>query len=320
MDKKDLLNKVSGWLVILSGTLLFIYNLIDIKSTLEILGGFSLFKALLGAVGLVFIGIYVLRFEKWAVILSGVFGITSLIHSRMLFGFIGGGGGLFSGGLLGFVLGITPYLLIVNWIFYRKKVKYHKDVLDNNRIRWLVGILVVLHVLGLLSGSYGLIESSNSLDELTARYGVYDEQRDRIEEFLTEDGYEVLSVFINNYSDGGLKQLGYSEEVECNSVDEYGICWTDKTLASVEMKSLGNRNQQLGDALRTMGVVHPNAFVYKMTIKSPTDTCEYAILGDTHREYTDVDIRNDRSEESLELKREKYEKVLDQLDQFKVCS
>jgi len=116
---KNLLNKIAGWLVIFSGVILLFYNFIDLKSTLEILGGFSAFKSLIGAIGLVFLGLYVLKVEKWAVILSGVFGIASLISSRIIFRAFGSG--LFSNGLLGFVLTITPYVLIINWIFYRKK-------------------------------------------------------------------------------------------------------------------------------------------------------------------------------------------------------
>ncbi len=67
----------------------------DIKSTLEILGGFSAFKSLIGAIGLIFLGLYVLKVEKWAVILSGIFGIASLINSKIILGTFGTG--LFSG-------------------------------------------------------------------------------------------------------------------------------------------------------------------------------------------------------------------------------
>jgi len=113
---KDLLNKIAGWLVIFSGVLLIYYNLLDFSNSLEILGWFSPVRSIIGAIGLIFLGIYILRFEKWAVVLSGVFGISLLISSRIF-----GSSGLFSQGLLFFVLSITPYVLIINWVFYRKK-------------------------------------------------------------------------------------------------------------------------------------------------------------------------------------------------------
>ena len=119
LNKKNLLenlNRVSGWLVLLSGALLIYYNLIDFSDSLEILGWFSPVRAIIGAIGLIFLGIYVLKFEKWAVVLSGIFGISLLISSWVF-----GSSGLFSQGLLFFVLSITPYVLIINWIFYRKK-------------------------------------------------------------------------------------------------------------------------------------------------------------------------------------------------------
>lgn len=116
---RRILNTVSGWLILFSALLMIFYNVIDFGDSLRLLGWFSPVLSIVGTIGLVFLGIYLLRVEKWAIILAGVFGIVALINSWLITSYLGFGG-LFGNGVLGFVLGITPYVLIANWIFYRE--------------------------------------------------------------------------------------------------------------------------------------------------------------------------------------------------------
>ena len=118
------------------------------------------------------------------------------------------------------------------------------------------------------------------------RGGDYRQQEERIEEHLTEDGYEVISVFISNYSANASFFEWY--DIEDNTICEPDetFCKTNKVGVSVEMKSFGSRTEQINKVLLTSNVVYPNAFTYRMTIKSPTDKCDYLIFGDTYRDYT----------------------------------
>ena len=110
----NMLNIISGWIVIISGVLLLFDNILGFGIALEEVGWFIVFTAIIGGISLIFLGIYILRFEKWAVTLSGILGIVSLINTRLVVGFVGGR-------FIGFLLGIPTYILIINWIFFKSK-------------------------------------------------------------------------------------------------------------------------------------------------------------------------------------------------------
>jgi len=77
---------------------------------------------------------------------------------------------------------------------------------------------------------------------------------------LQEEGYEVI---FNYYSELGLNE----------------------TWASVKMKSLGDKNEQVWTALTTMGVVYKNATRYIITILTPEKECFYSIDGNIYRNW-----------------------------------
>lgn len=160
-------------------------------------------------------------------------------------------------------------------------------MINNNFTKWVVGIIVVVNIIFLLYTSYGLLIQLTKINELTEKYTVYDTEEGYIKQFLTEDGYEVLFVSISNYSANApfFEWYDIEDNTICDSKET--ICYSDKIDSSIEMKSLGSRNEQIWVALITMGSVYENAFTYKIKIKSPTDTCDYLIFGDTYRTYTE---------------------------------
>jgi hypothetical protein len=151
-------------------------------------------------------------------------------------------------------------------------------------IKWVVGIVLVIYMIFQLyvsfSFSYSLSEISDNLDDITAPYTQFENQEASIKESLTEDGYEVLSVHIMNYSSNApfFDWYDIEDNTICAPDEEY--CYSDKVGVSVTMKSLGSRNEQIWDVLTNMYVRYPNAFTYRITIKSPTDTCEYILFGE----------------------------------------
>jgi len=96
---KELLNKISGWIVIYLG-ISFIYNLIS--------GLSEGFTPLLLGVGLILLGAYVLRAERWAIILSGVYAVALTINLWAISKLIG------SGWII-LLSNIPSYVLIINW-------------------------------------------------------------------------------------------------------------------------------------------------------------------------------------------------------------
>ena len=106
---KDVLNIISGWVVIALGSLLTILTLINFNTEL---GLFYPLINLFSSIALIFLGLYVLRFEKWAVVLAGVYGIVMVLNNMWIYG-------LFSGNLFGVTLDLAYFLLIINWVFYK---------------------------------------------------------------------------------------------------------------------------------------------------------------------------------------------------------
>lgn len=156
-------------------------------------------------------------------------------------------------------------------------------MINNNITRWIVGILVVIFLVISLYSSYGIYDAlrslSENMEELTTPYEIYDEQEEQIEEMLTEDGYEVLSVFIMNYTTDSPFYEWYDIERNtiCENPDE--PCSTNDVAVMIEMKSFGSKSDQVWDALIVSNVVYPAGFVHWITIKSPIDKCEWTIFG-----------------------------------------
>lgn len=176
----------------------------------------------------------------------------------------------------------------------------------------LSSVMILLFIIGFMYGFLFLDEIdgiTNSLNGITSSYTAYQFEEELIEEFLTEKGYEVISVYIINYSaDSPIFELYDIEDNNICDDDSEEICYSDKVAVHVEMKSLGNRNDQVWDALINMASVYENAFTYTIDIKSLTDTCNYLIFGQT---YTDWQENFDS---------EYYDALQSQIDELVICS
>jgi len=159
-------------------------------------------------------------------------------------------------------------------------MKNKGNFLDNNIIRWIIGIVVILHIFFLLSATYGVIEAGDSLSDLTADFRVYEKQENSIESLLSDKGYEVLTnVYIFNYTTNSpfFEWYDIEDDTICDQGEEY--CYTNKVAVDVIMKSFGSRNKQIWDTLTSANVVFPDAYVHWITIKYPIETCIYTIFG-----------------------------------------
>jgi len=199
-------------------------------------------------------------------------------------------------------------------------MKNKSNFLDNNTIRGIVGIVVILHIFFLLSASYGVIEAVDSLSETLDEINPYRYEEERIEEMLTEDGYEVIVTYLFNLTTNApfFEWYGLDHETVCAEGEE--SCDTGKVIVGVDMKSLGTRNDQVWGTLITMSVIYPNAYFYIINIKSPTDTCKYLIVGNTYRSYTEEADKLFTEYENKSLARELYDKVQHQIDNLVSCS
>lgn len=106
---RNWLNTISGYIVIFFGASL-LFNFISSFSS-EIGPSFT---TLLFGVGLIFLGIYVLRFEKWAVVLSGLYAIALLINMGLITKLMGGG-------MIISITNIPTAILIINWLVFKEK-------------------------------------------------------------------------------------------------------------------------------------------------------------------------------------------------------
>ena len=111
----------------------------------------------------------------------------------------------------------------------------------------MLGIVLIIAYVFYSISSFGIFHQSNP-DE-------------RVKEMLEEDGYDVI---FNYYS-------------EMSALNE--------TWASVRMKSLGDINEQVWDALIVLGVHYKDATNYIITISTPTSECFYNINGNIYRAY-----------------------------------
>lgn len=158
-------------------------------------------------------------------------------------------------------------------------------MINNNITRIIVGILVIVYLISLTYSSYAVYDAFSSLSETTSRYLVYEDEENRIEEWLMGDGYEVIITLITNYSKDApfFEWYNVSDDTICKPDEKY--CESDKVGVIVDMKSLGTRSDQVWDFLSVTSIIYPNAFTYRLKILSPTDTCEYIFFGDLITEY-----------------------------------
>jgi len=191
-------------------------------------------------------------------------------------------------------------------------------MINNEITRWIVGILVVISLVINLYSFYQLYDITKNLDQIgenledmMAPYKVYEEQEERIEEMLTEDGYEVLSVFIMNYTTDSPFYEWYNLEHNTICENSNESCSTNDVSVSIEMKSFGSKSDQVWDALIVSNAIYPNAYVHWITIKSPIDKCEWTIFG--MWEWGDP-------ENSLEEGIKTQQLIQHQIDEFGECS
>jgi len=105
------LNEVSGYIVMIFGGSLIFNFIFNINSEMNLLTSFS---GLIFGVGLILLGIYVLRSEKWARILSAIYAITLLISTYLV-------SKLYGGALLLLLVNIPCYVIIMNWWLFDDK-------------------------------------------------------------------------------------------------------------------------------------------------------------------------------------------------------
>mgnify|MGYP001576676694 CR=1 FL=1 len=142
-------------------------------------------------------------------------------------------------------------------------------MINNNIVRWIMGIIVIVDIISILTPSFKLLDLASEMSELAEPYTQYYDESERIKNFLTEDGYEVIYAGISNYSANAPFFDWYNIEDNTVCPSEEKLCYSDKVGVSVEMKSLGNRNDQIWYTLTAMSSVYENAFTYGITIKSP---------------------------------------------------
>jgi len=205
---------------------------------------------------------------------------------------------------------------------------------------WVIVVVIIVVVYFIWSFS-SFSEINEEANELIEPYMMYDSERTFIAEHLTRDGYEIIGEpHISNYSVNApfFEWFGIEDDTVCKNEETY--CLSDKVGVSVEMKSLGNRDEQIKDTLLIFHVVYPNAFTYRMTIKSPTDTCDYIVFGKTYRDYWAeinkcvpkskggyISLSDECFDSEGQLKEEArirstgmWEKVTDQIELLKQCS
>lgn len=147
------------------------------------------------------------------------------------------------------------------------------------------------------------------------------------QEFLEEDGYEVLYLAYSTYSTEMAIQHGFTTDTNCYDSDysldaKYDsigtdICWSRYHSANVKMKSLGNYNTQVWDALMVMS--NEDMYLYRIEILEPTQTCLYWVYGDTWNRYNGVDVLNDLSEENIAKGRALHQEVDAEIEAYKTC-
>lgn len=147
------------------------------------------------------------------------------------------------------------------------------------------------------------------------------------QEFLEDEGYEVLYLGYSTYSTEMAIQHGFTTDTSCYdskySLDAkyptvgVEICNSRYNSANVKMKSLGNYKNQVWDALIAMS--NEDMYLYRIEILEPTRTCVYWVYGDTLNRYSGVDVLNDLSEENIARGRALHQTVDNEIDLYKSC-
>ena len=109
-NAKNILNKISGWLIILTGIslLYFLFFQGDPEYSRGLLVNFIF---LASGIALIVLGTYMFKFERWAIVLAGVYGIFSIVNNWYLMGL-----SLFNfTNIFYLVLSFTPFFVIINW-------------------------------------------------------------------------------------------------------------------------------------------------------------------------------------------------------------
>lgn len=149
------------------------------------------------------------------------------------------------------VAGILQILIGKDTLSKYDQIK-EKEV-SNKRDNWfkrhpalaiILGIFIVLIVFNIFNSPDYSGNSSSNKDNY-------------VKERLQEQGYEVIE---NYYSETG------------NKTQYWNSAW-------VKMKSLGDINEQVWDALSVMGVTYENATQYFVIVLTPTKECSYFIKG-----------------------------------------
>ncbi|MDP3881966.1 MAG: hypothetical protein Q8Q31_03770 [Nanoarchaeota archaeon] len=167
--------------------------------------------------------------------------------------------------------------------------------------RWwaiVIFIIVILWVLSLLSSPSNkeIPLSEKELSEKWAR------------ESLADRGYEVLLLGAINISARApfFEWHKIKDNTICPNLDD--SCYSNKVSVMLVMKSLGNREEQVVDVLSTLSVMEKNAFVFNIEIKSPTDTCNYVVFGNTYRTFIDDPTTTN------------YQILLNEIKRYESCS
>lgn len=120
-----------------------------------------------------------------------------------------------------------------------------------------IGLGIVLAIISYLLGNYFLNSGT---------WSSFDEEKWIKEDLKESKGYEVISVInftsiliYRNYSEG--------------------------ETAYLEMKSLGNRNDQIWDGLISLGVAYKDADQYTIVILTPEQRCSYYIDGNVYHSW-----------------------------------
>lgn len=113
---KNIVNKIAGWLIILTGISLLYF--LFFQGDPEYLRGFLInFLFLASGIAFILLGNYIFKFERWAIIFAGIYGIFDIVNSWYLMGV-----SLFNfTNVFYFVLSFTPFVVIINWYLNGRK-------------------------------------------------------------------------------------------------------------------------------------------------------------------------------------------------------
>ena len=100
-----------------------------------------------------------------------------------------------------------------------------------------------------------------------------------VQEGLEEEGFEVIDVLVMNVTSSSAMPLYFNDRDKFICNDPSGYCVFDKRTINVEMKSLGNRAEQIQQVIFN-SILIGNIYGFWIDIDSPTDTCTYVIKMD----------------------------------------